>query len=379
LRLPAGASIRKAAQLLPLAAVHPESVTARCTLGQAKSIALLLRWREAAMARSSCHMKGEVGPLLRGALERAGAMPIRPPLSPQQLKKLKQRRSSLQEKGTGQTGETGQSNKGARQQQGEDDAAAWSGGLEDEDEEEAAAAGGVAGQQRKQRRKLAGRSRVLRDAADMSCSGSESDSESGGKASSSEEDEGDGGGRLKRNKQQQGRGGSARASAAAAKQKGRVGDLLAVKQAGSSQEKRRAVQQHLQHMGVKGDAAAAAAAGGAADSDVSDEEGAGAGGGLSRSEAAAAAAAAKASAAEKIDVMWRDYKSRVPATEAAFSADLQRWAGERNVEIKLGKVGGACTLPVPGNFICTTLKTPTIIWYQYLRLSPTTLVLLVQG
>jgi hypothetical protein len=44
--------------------------------------------------------------------------------------------------------------------------------------------------------------------------------------------------------------------------------------------------------------------------------------------------------------MWRDYKTRVPATEAAFSADLQRWAGERSVEIKLGKVGGACTTAV---------------------------------
>jgi hypothetical protein len=351
----AGASIRKAAQLLPLAAVHPESVTSRCTLGQAKSIALLLRWREAAMARSSCHMKGEVGPLLRGALERAGAMPVRPPLSPQELKELKkskQRRSSLQEKGTGQTGQTGQSSKGA-QQAGEDDAAAWAGFLNDEDDDEVGAAGGLAGQHRKQRGKLAGRSsRVVRDAADMSCSGSESDSESGGKASSSEEDaEGDAGGRLRRSKQQQGRGGSARAAAAAAKQKGRVADLMAVKQAGSMQEKRRAVQQHLQHMGVKDEAAAAAAAaggaGGASDSDDSDDEGAGAGaGGLSRSEAAAAAAAAKASGTEKVDVMWRDYKTRVPATEAAFSADLQRWAGERSVEIKLGKVGGACTTAV---------------------------------
>ncbi|WIA12649.1 hypothetical protein OEZ85_006299 [Tetradesmus obliquus] len=53
----AGASIRKAAQLLRLAAVSPEPITARLTLGQAKSIALLLRWREAVMARSSCHMK----------------------------------------------------------------------------------------------------------------------------------------------------------------------------------------------------------------------------------------------------------------------------------------------------------------------------------
>jgi hypothetical protein len=330
--VPAGASIRKAAQLLPLAAVHPELVISRLTLGQAKSIALLLRWREAAMARSICHLKGEVGPLLRGALERAGAMPIRPPLTPQQQKKAKQRRSSLQE----QPGQTGQSNKGAQQQQGEDDAAAWA-GLSDEDDDEAAAAGGLAGQSRKQRRKLARRGKVLRDTADMSCSGSESDSESGGKASSSEEEEGEGGGRLQRGKQQQqGRGGSARAAAAAAKQKGRVADLLAMKQAGTAQEKRRAVQQHLQHIGVKDEAAAA---GGASDTEDSDDEGIGASGGVSHSRAAAAAAAAKASQGEKIDVLWRDYKARVPASESAFSADLQRWAGERNVEIKLGKVG----------------------------------------
>jgi hypothetical protein len=194
---------------------------------------------------------------------------------------------------------------------------------------------------------------VLRDAAELSRSGSESDSESGGKPSrSSDDDEDDetedkAGGRLKRgsSEQQQGReGGSARAAAAAAKQKGRVADLMAIKQAGSLQEKRRAVQQHLQHMGVAEGAAAAAAAAGTAGSDSDDEGGAAdtaaaGGGGLSRSEAAAAAAAAKASQVEKIDVMWREYKARLPASEGAFVADLQRWAGERGLEIKLGKVG----------------------------------------
>ncbi|KAF6249361.1 hypothetical protein COO60DRAFT_977572 [Scenedesmus sp. NREL 46B-D3] len=312
----AGASIRKAAQLLPLAAVSPESVTARLTLGQAKSIALLLRWREAAMARSSCRMKGEVGPLLRGALERAGAMPIRP-LSPQQ-KPAKQRRGSLQ-----------QASQAPQPQQDGYEAAAWAGLLDDEDGEGAEAAE-AAGQHRRQRRKLAGRGKVLRDDADVSGSG-ESGSECGDAASSDGVD-GEEGGRLRRGagEQQGGRGASARAAAAAAKQKGRVADLMAVKQAGSLQEKRRAVQQHLQHMGMEEDAGG--------DDSNSDEEGAaaGGGGGVGRSEAAAAAAADEASQFEKVDVMWKDYKARVPASEAAFVADLQRYAGERGLELKIG-------------------------------------------
>jgi hypothetical protein len=327
----AGASIRKAAQLLPLAAVAPESIISRLTVGQAKSIALLLRWREAVMARSNCHMKGEAGPLLRGALERAGAMPIRPPLSLQQ-KGWKQRRSSLPK--AGQTS----------QPQGfdRDEAAAAAGEADLEDDDAAGVGEGAANRGKWRRKQLAGRGRVLQDAAEMSCSGSESDSESGGKASSSSSDEDEGeaaGGRLRKggSKQQQGReGGSARAAAAAAKQKGRVAELLAVKQAGSLQEKRRAVQQHLQHMGVDEGAAAAAAAGSAgSESDDDSTEAGGAAGGR------AAAAAAKAAPAAKVDVAWREYKSRVPASEAAFVADLQRFAGERSLEIKMGKVSGA--------------------------------------